>query len=155
MGWAHKSIRQNKRFSDDAISFLDSQFEQGERSSQKMDPKYVSNIMKSESLPDGTKRFRIEDRLKTRQIASYFSRKASKIRSSNSNRSKRDTDLYNVMEDMMENEGDPTLEYMSEPMFNDEFDELMERIYVKKEEIFSARKKRHRKQHHKYTSNDK
>ena len=126
---------------------MDSQFEQGERSSQKMDPAYVSNLMKTETLPDGTKRFRVEDRLTARQVASYFSRKSSKLRSSNSERSKRNTDTTNIMDDMMENEGDATLEYMNDPMFIDEFDELMERIYQNKEEIFHKRNKRHRKYH--------
>ena len=85
--------------------------------------------MKKATLEDKiTKRFRIEDRLNPHQIGSYFSRKASQIRSSGSQRSKRSAESIDIMDEMLRDEGDPTLSYKYEPMYQDEFEELRERL---------------------------
>jgi hypothetical protein len=72
----------SKPFADDARKFIDEIFEEGRKSGKKMDPKKAAELMKKATLGDKiTKSFRIEDRLNPRQIRSYFSRKASQIRS--------------------------------------------------------------------------
>lgn len=86
MGWANKPIRNRKVFSDDVLKFLDDKFDEGLTSGKKLDPKDVEKLMKNEKL-DNKKRFPINDRLTARQIASYFSRKASKKRLSSAQQS--------------------------------------------------------------------
>lgn len=86
MGWANKPIRNRKVFSDDVLKFLNDKFDEGLTSGKKLDPKDVEKLMKNEKL-DNKKRFPINDRLTARQIASYFSRKASKKRLSSAQQS--------------------------------------------------------------------
>lgn len=81
MGWAMKQARSRTTFADDVIKFLDEKFEEGIKTGKKIDPKEVEKLMQSEKF-NGKKRFLVKDRLTARQIASYFGRKAAKIRKS-------------------------------------------------------------------------
>uniref|UniRef100_A0A914CWK2 Apple domain-containing protein n=1 Tax=Acrobeloides nanus TaxID=290746 RepID=A0A914CWK2_9BILA len=113
----------------DARKSLDEIFEEGRKSGKKINPNKASELMKKATLEDKiTKRFRIEDRLNPRQIGSYFSRKAFQIRSSGSQRTKRSAKSIDIMDEMLRDEGDPTLSYKYEPMYQDEFEELRERL---------------------------
>ena len=87
-----------------------------------MDAKKAADKMKQALTSDGTKRFRVEDRLNSRQIASYFSRKAAKT-----SKQKRDTEIISVMDEIIADEGDPNLVYKNVPLFEDEFDEIRKR----------------------------
>ena len=79
MGWALKETQSKRPFSDDVKKFLDEKFEEGVTNGKKADPKIVEAEMKKAKVGN-TKRFPINDRLTARQIASYFSRKASQQR---------------------------------------------------------------------------
>ena len=52
------------------------------------------------------------------------------------------------MESMLNDQGDPTLDYKYEPMFIEESDELFERIEANKDEIFLKEKRKKKYKHH-------
>jgi hypothetical protein len=62
-----------------------------------MDPTDISDRIKIDTLTDGTKRLRVEDRLNPSQVGSYLSRKASKVRSGNIERIKRDKEVNEIL----------------------------------------------------------
>lgn len=128
MGWAHEQARENKRHTDDAKAFLEEIFEKGRISKSKVDPKKSMELMKNAVLDDGSMRFRVEDRLSERQIASYFSRLAAEMRKklSDPKRKRSPTEGIDVNEMILAEEGDPYLEYRYNPMFPDEFETLLE-----------------------------
>lgn len=78
MGWAFKSVQSRRRFSDDVVKFLNEKFEEGVNN-KKLNPVDVEKQMQTEKIGN-KKRFLANDRLSARQIASYFSRKASEKR---------------------------------------------------------------------------
>uniref|UniRef100_A0A914CGH7 Uncharacterized protein n=1 Tax=Acrobeloides nanus TaxID=290746 RepID=A0A914CGH7_9BILA len=104
-GWALKSARQFQLFSDDVKQFLDDQFDNGQRTGKKIDSKTVEQLMKTATDELGNRRFMVKDRLTARQIASYFSRRASKKRQESVQRTKREIEDDIVYKEMVNDEG--------------------------------------------------
>jgi hypothetical protein len=133
MGWAH-IVRKNSRWSDDVHQFLDELFDRGVKDKiKKISAKSASDLMKTATFEDGiTKRFKFEDRLKPDQIAGYFSRKADVLKNSkkktktkrNANKIEESREIIN---EIIKDEGDPTLVYKYNPMEEDEYDEIYNR----------------------------
>ncbi|CAG2256851.1 unnamed protein product [Mytilus edulis] len=73
-GWAIKTDRKNKRFSDNQKNFLIERFNIGLQTGHKEDPENVAVVMRSVKKADGTRRFSIEEFLTPQQITSFFSR---------------------------------------------------------------------------------
>jgi hypothetical protein len=137
MGWAH-IVRKNSRWSDDVHQFLDELFDRGVKDkTKKINAKLASDLIKTATLEDGiTKRFKFEDRLKPDQIAGYFSRKADALKNPKKKaKTKRNADNIEesreIMNEIIKDEGDPTLVYKYDPMEEDEYDEIYNR-YINK-----------------------
>lgn len=80
MGWALKTTKKKKRFTAKQISFLTDQFQVGEQSGRKADPKDVSKAMARERDESGKRVFIPQDVLTPQQITSFFSRLSAKKR---------------------------------------------------------------------------
>ncbi|XP_078338287.1 uncharacterized protein LOC111121882 isoform X2 [Crassostrea virginica] len=72
-GWALKSKRTVRKFSDEQTSFLREMFQKGEATGHKCDPEEVSVTMRT-TKKNGKRRFSQSDFLTSTQISSYFSR---------------------------------------------------------------------------------
>ena len=81
-GWALRSSKKATRFSDNQRRYLDSKFKVGQETGLKLDPEDVSRDMRYARNQDGEKLFTVSEFLTAKQIQSYFSRKASKLRHS-------------------------------------------------------------------------
>ena len=78
MGWALKSTAKKRRFSDEQKKYLLEIFQIGEQTGKKVDPASASKMMRTARNIDGTRKFKKEDFLSSRQIAGFFSRTAAK-----------------------------------------------------------------------------
>jgi hypothetical protein len=78
MGWALKSTTKKRRFSDEQKKYLLEIFQIGEQTGKKVDPASASKMMRTARNIDGTRKFKKEDFLSSRQIAGFFSRTAAK-----------------------------------------------------------------------------
>ena len=79
-GWALKSSRKPVRFNETQKQFLTEKFEIGEETGNKEDHAKVCREMRLKKDMHGLKVFSTEECLTTQQIASFFSRLASKKR---------------------------------------------------------------------------
>jgi hypothetical protein len=73
-GWALPPTKTKTVFTPNVKRFLDEKFMEGERSKQKFDPKKIEELMEKST------RFSLTELKNYRQIASYFSRKAARMR---------------------------------------------------------------------------
>ena len=78
MGWALKSTTKKRRFSDEKKKYLLEILQKGEQTGKKADPASASKMMRTAMNTDGTRKFKKEDFLSSRQIAGFFSRTAAK-----------------------------------------------------------------------------
>ena len=76
MGWAHKKDRKNVRFSQNVKKFLTDKFTEGEVKGIKSNPSDISKQMKTLRDSEGKLVFAPHERLRSSQIASFFSRLA-------------------------------------------------------------------------------
>ena len=84
MGWALKSgVSRRVRFTPNQISYLTTKFRLGEQSGQKADPASVARAMMTAKDASGNLLFTSDEFLTSTQVASYFSRLASKKRLGN------------------------------------------------------------------------
>ncbi|XP_013404412.1 uncharacterized protein LOC106169495 [Lingula anatina] len=73
-GWALKSRREVKRFTEQQKEYLTQKFNDGERSGIKSNPEDVAIEMRSAKYKNGNRLFSIENFLSAAQIGSFFSR---------------------------------------------------------------------------------
>ena len=78
MGWVLKSTTKKRRFSDEQKKYLLEIFQKGEQTGKKADPASASKMIRTARNTDGTRKFKKEDFLSSRQIAGFFSRTAAK-----------------------------------------------------------------------------
>ena len=100
MGWALKSSQgwRTKRFTDKQKNYLFTKFSIGEATSQKADPVLVAKAMMTASNFDGEQLFT------SQQVASFFSRLASKRTLNDHKREKEDSDMDINQRQAAENE---------------------------------------------------
>lgn len=79
-GWALKSKREFKRFTESQKAFLKEKFEVGESSGHKLDPEDVASEMRRVRNAEGKRIFKINEFLSANQVSSYFCRLALKRR---------------------------------------------------------------------------
>ena len=99
-GWALSSSKKATRFSDTQRQYLDSKFKVGQETGLKLDPEDVARDMRYARNQEGEKLFTVSEFLTARQIQSYFSRKASKLRNAHSDDEQSDQE-EDVIEDVM------------------------------------------------------
>ena len=106
MGWALKSSqgRRTKRFTDKQKNYLFTKFSIGEATGQKADPALVAKAMMTARNFDGERLFTSSEFLTSRQVASYFSRLASKRTLNDHEREKEDSDMDINQREAAENE---------------------------------------------------
>ncbi|VDI54148.1 Hypothetical predicted protein [Mytilus galloprovincialis] len=73
-GWALKKDKKAVRFSSDLKSFLAEMYEHGEKTGEKVTASDAAVKIRQARLPDGTKRFQVNEYLDSSQITSFFSR---------------------------------------------------------------------------------
>ena len=79
-GWALRSSKKAARFSAKQKAYIDEKFKLGEQSGFKADPTQVAQDMRHAKNEHGSRRFTVDEFLAPRQIKSYFSRMAAKLR---------------------------------------------------------------------------
>ena len=79
-GWALQSTKKATRFNAKQKGYLDEKFKIGEQSGHKADPAQVAKDMQHAKHEDSNRRFTVDEFLTPRQIKSYFSRAAAKLR---------------------------------------------------------------------------
>lgn len=80
-GWALKTTKKAARFSENQKAFLDEMFSVGqETAGNKQDPNKVAQDMRHARNMEGSRRFQLQEFLTPKQIQSYFSRKAAKLK---------------------------------------------------------------------------
>ena len=94
-GWALKSSRKPVRFNETQKQFLTEKFQIGEETGSKEDPAKVCREMRLKKDVHGLKVFSKEECLTTQQIASFFSRLASKKRLSGRELNQKDIEEIN------------------------------------------------------------
>ena len=80
MGWALKTSKKSVRFTNKQINYLQSKFQYGEETGNKVDPADVSKDMRMVKDSNGQKLFTPDEYLTTRQISSFISREAARRR---------------------------------------------------------------------------
>ena len=78
MGWSLKTIKKKVRFTKKQTEFLTEQFQKGELSGQKSDPKEVSKAMRLARDQVGQHRFQPHQVLTSQQIIGFFSHLSAK-----------------------------------------------------------------------------
>lgn len=108
MGWALKSSqgRSRKRFSDKQKNYLFSRFSIGEVTGQKADAASVAKAMMTARDVHGERLFTSSEFLTSQQVASYFSRLASKRTLKDHEREEEDSDVEIDQREAAENEYD-------------------------------------------------
>ena len=106
MGWALKSSQgwRTKRFTDKQKNYLFTKFSIGEATSQKADPVLVAKAMMTARNFDGEQLFTSSEFLTSQQVASFFSRLASKRTLNDHKREKEDSDMDINQRQAAENE---------------------------------------------------
>ena len=79
-GWALSSSKKGNRFSDTQKRYLEDKFMLGQETGHKQDPTAVAHDMRFARNNEGTRLFSVKEFLTARQIQSYFSRRAAKLR---------------------------------------------------------------------------
>lgn len=79
-GWALKTSKSGKRFDVNQKGYLDEKFALGQETGLKADPEQVARDMRHAKTDNGGRRFKYEEFLSSKQIKSYFSRRAAKIK---------------------------------------------------------------------------
>ena len=79
-GWALKCAKKAYRFNEQQKAYLDAKFAIGQTTGKKLDGDIVAREMRHALGPDGVRLFKVSEFLTPQQIASYFSRRAAKIR---------------------------------------------------------------------------
>ncbi|KAK3734709.1 hypothetical protein QZH41_011297, partial [Actinostola sp. cb2023] len=79
-GWALKTTKKSTRFSEKQKSYLEQKFNLGQETGRKQDPEKVANDMRMTRKIDGSRLFSSDEFLTEKQIQSFFSRMASKLR---------------------------------------------------------------------------
>jgi hypothetical protein len=79
-GWALKTTKSSKRFSEAQRSFLDRKFNIGQETGHKLNPASVAKDMRYAKKLDGTRLFQADEFLTATQVQSYFSRLTAKSR---------------------------------------------------------------------------
>lgn len=80
MGWALKRSKTSSRFSDRQKNYLNDKFLIGQSTGHKIDPETVSRDMRYAKGSNGIRLFTIAEFLTSKQIQSYFSRTAAKLK---------------------------------------------------------------------------
>lgn len=80
IGWALKSWKKSSRFSDRQKNCLNNKFLIGQATGHKIDPETVSRDMRYAKDSNGTRLFTIAEFLTSKQMQSYFSRTAAKLK---------------------------------------------------------------------------
>ena len=79
-GWALKTSRASKHFNEAQRKYLEDKFKISQTTGCKQDPISVSTAMRSAMNKEGTRLFSPEEFLTPKQVQSFFSRMASKVR---------------------------------------------------------------------------
>jgi Arf-GAP/Rho-GAP domain/ANK repeat/PH domain-containing protein 3 len=79
-GWTLKTSRASKRFNETQRKYLEDKFKIGQTTGCKQDPIAVSTEMRSAMNKEGTRLFSPDEFLTPKQVQSFFSRMASKVR---------------------------------------------------------------------------
>jgi Arf-GAP/Rho-GAP domain/ANK repeat/PH domain-containing protein 3 len=79
-GWALKSSKTAKRFNNAQKSYLEEKFRLGQATGCKLDPATVAMDMRSSRNKEGVRQFSATEFLSQKQVQSFFSRMASKLR---------------------------------------------------------------------------
>lgn len=90
-GWALSSSKKGNRFSDTQKRYLEDKFMIGQETGHKQDPAVVAHDMRFARDIEGARLFTVQEFLTARQIQSFFSRRAAKLR--RQGQSTRETDL--------------------------------------------------------------
>ena len=79
-GWALSSSKKGNRFSDTQKRYLEEKFMIGQETGHKQDPAVVAHDIRFARNNEGTRLFTVREFLTARQIQSFFSRTAAKLR---------------------------------------------------------------------------
>ena len=79
-GWALKCAKKGYPFNEQQKAYLDAKFAIGQTTGKKLDSDVVAREMRHALVPDGVCLSKVSEFLTPQQIASYFSRRAAKIR---------------------------------------------------------------------------
>ena len=79
-GWALKTTKSSKRFSEAQRSFLDRKFNIGQETGHKLNPASVAKDMRYAKKLDGIHLFQADEFLTATQVQSYFARRTAKSR---------------------------------------------------------------------------
>lgn len=93
-GWALRAAKKYYRFNDKQKKYLDAKFEIGRATGRKMDGELVAKQMRRAQGPDGQRLFVVSEFLSSKQISSYFSRRAAKDRQGAPTVDDNDVDAY-------------------------------------------------------------
>ncbi len=133
LGWALRQRAKTTRFTDKVHNYLRKCFNVGLQTGKKLDPAVVEKKMKEEMI-GSEKLFRPAEQLTSKQIASVFSRMASTNR--NNPMPVPDTESAdNLPEDLIITAADED-DALKDPMFEGEFEEVLEAVKEKRNEIF-------------------
>ena len=80
VGWALSSSKKGNRFSDTQKRYLEDKFKIGQETGHKQDPAVVAHDMRFARNNKGARLFTVQEFLTARQIQSFFSRRAEKLR---------------------------------------------------------------------------
>ena len=79
-GWSLKQAKKAYRFNEEQGQYLEAKFNIGQESSMKVDAETVSKEMRRAQASNGKRLFRVSEFLTAQQVASFFSRKAARIK---------------------------------------------------------------------------
>lgn len=79
-GWSLRASKKNYRFSENQKSYLNSKFEIGQTTGRKLNGELVAKQMRRAQGTDGVRLFKVCEFLTPKQISSYFSRLAAKLK---------------------------------------------------------------------------
>lgn len=149
MGWALPAKRRSTRFPPIVKEFLKNIYDEGEKTGAKQDARGAENMMRVATKPGDEMLFSIDDLLTSRQIAGVFTgfkhtklEKRIKVEQKHKKR-KPNEDEEEEMEveeevdevnELFKTEGDPELEYKTEPLFDEV--EAMRREIIAADDIF-------------------
>ena len=79
-GWALKTTKSSRRFTEAQRNYLGEKFQIGQHTGHKLDPTVVARDMRYAKKSDGTRLFQPDDFLTATQVQSYFLRQAAALR---------------------------------------------------------------------------
>ena len=131
-GWALPLKKTRNPFTENVKNSLDEKFMEGERTKKKFDPKKIAEMMERETVQQEGRatvpRFLPSELKNYREIASYFSRKTARMRAiAGCMEQSGKPDCPDGSPDNTE-EGDNELEFMTDPLFPDHEEELLDQI---------------------------